>query len=111
MDIYTMFGHYENVFLEVDKYIADESIAIELWNMEEGPIAHLTVCLCDDDLEDNEAYLDTNNCPWAMGFVTRNHLGEPTGKARASGFCIYPAVKFNMDEVMKHVYVEEGAMA
>ena len=45
MTLRTMFGSYEDCFLTVNKYVADESPAIQIWNAEDGPIATLTVCL------------------------------------------------------------------
>lgn len=107
MRIDTMYASYEGIMLQVSKYVADNSIAIQAWNMEEGPIATLTVCLDDKSLGENEAYLDTNNCPWVVGFMDKYGLGELTGKVRPSGYCLYPAAKINMDEVMKFVFKEE----
>lgn len=95
----TNYAVYENVFLQVGKYRADNSIAIMAENMEDGPIATITVCLCDTSLDENEEYVDTNNCPWALDFIKENKLGEPTGKWRQSGFCTYPAVKFNAEQL------------
>lgn len=108
IDIKTMFADYNDCYLSVNKYMADNSVAIQAWNEEDGPIATLTVCLDDKGLGENEAYVDTNNCPWVMDLIERNGLGEPTGDMRASGYCIYPKVKFDMDEVMKHEYKEAG---
>lgn len=91
MRMETSFGTYDGVLLEVGKYMTDESLAIEAWNMEVGPIARLTVCLCDKKLGEDEAYVDTNNCPWALEFIEREKLGKRTGKTRISGYCVYPA--------------------
>lgn len=100
----TDFRTYENVYLAVDKYIADDTISLNAWNAYEGPIARLTVCLADKSLEEDEAYIDTNNCPWAVDFLEGNGLAEPTWKFGRSGFCIYPVMKINLDEVKKHEY-------
>lgn len=102
----TDYAVYENVFLQVGKYRADDSIAIMAENRKDGPIATITVCLCDKGLEENESYVDTNNCPWALDFIKENKLGEPTGKWRQSGYCTYPAVKFNTEQ-LKLYEVEE----
>ena len=50
MTLKTTFGVYEGVYLRVGKYQADNSVAIEAWNQQDGPIATLTVCLCDRSL-------------------------------------------------------------
>ena len=94
----TRFGTYE-VNLQLGKYQADGSLAIEAWSPAEGPIARLTVCLDDRSLGEDEAYVDTNNCPWATEFIEKNGFGKPTGFQRQSGYCIYPAYKFNREKM------------
>ena len=110
MTLRTMFGSYEDCFLTVNKYVADESPAIQIWNVEDGPIATLTVCLDEKrvPLKPNEAYVDVNNLPEAMAFIREYGLGYDTGVNRQSGFSIYPLVAFDMDEVRKHVFAQEG---
>lgn len=95
MTMKTSYSIYEDVVLRVSKYMVDDSIAIMAENQQDGPIATITVCLCDKSLGENEAYIDTNNCPWAMDFIKEYKLGTPTGRTRQSGFCEYPAVKFD----------------
>lgn len=62
------------------------------------PFATLTVNL-GDRLKENQAYLDTNNCPWAEDFVTDNKLGHDTGAVGFSGFCMYPLYEFDMEAI------------
>lgn len=50
MTLMTEFRVYENVYLKVGKYHADNSVAIQVWNRQNGPIATITVCLCDRSL-------------------------------------------------------------
>nr|DAO43597.1 MAG TPA: protein of unknown function (DUF4313) [Caudoviricetes sp.] len=95
MTMKASYGTYEDVVLRVSKYMADESIAVMAENQQDGPIATITVCLCDKSLGENEAYIDTNNCPWAMDFIKEYKLGTPTGRTGRSGFCEYPVVKFD----------------
>ncbi len=102
MEIRTMFSVYGDIFLETSKYVADNSIYIEAYNIEDGPIATLTVCLNDKSLGEDETYLDTNNCPWVLDFVEEYGLATPTGEYRRSGYCIYPKVKVNMENVRKY---------
>ena len=49
----------------------------------------------------NEAYVDTNNCRWAHDLIIKNGLGQPTGKSIRSGWCVYPAYRFNFDKIPK----------
>lgn len=63
-----------------------------------GEIARLTTCLCDPTLPEDMAYVDTNNCPWAVAFLEENGLAEKTGRTKRSGYCIYPAMRFNREK-------------
>ncbi len=98
MKMMTTFGEYD-VKLTVQKYQADGSVALDAWNEEEGPIARLTVCLDSKDLGENESFIDTNNCPWAIEFLEKNGLGKLTGRQKRSGFCIYPAMKLDVKKI------------
>ena len=103
MIVETNYRIYENVFLRVERYMADSSLCILLYNRDYAAIAKLTTCLHDKSLKDNEAYIDTNNCPWAIDFINNYALGVLTGKKKVSGYYTYPVVRFNMDEIEKHV--------
>lgn len=108
IDIETMFGTYRNCYLSIGKYQADGRIAIGAWNMEDGPIATLTVCL-DDHMKSSlpdETYIDTNNCPFAVSLLKKYGIASVTGKWGFSGFCSYPLMKIDLNEARKHEYVE-----
>jgi hypothetical protein len=96
------YGFYDGVFLQVGKYRADNSVAIQAWNMEVGPIATLTVCIPGGQLKENEAYLDTNNCPWVLDFMENKGLAKRTGKVGYSGYCTYPVVTLDMEQIKKY---------
>ena len=102
MRIETYFATYENVFLGTSRYRADNSLYIGAWNEADGPITDITVCLNDKNLKENEAYVDTNNFPEAISFIEKYKLGKPTGLLGFSGYCCYPLVEFDMDEIDKH---------
>ena len=93
----TFFGEY-NVELRVNKYRDNKNLAIDLFEPEEGPFARLTVNL-GKKLPANQAYVDTNNCPWAEEFIEENKLGKDTGRVGMSGFCIYPLYEFAQEVV------------
>lgn len=99
MTVKTTFGTYKNCWLELNKYVYDGSLAIMIHNMEDGPIAKITTCIDGFLLQKNEAYIDTNNCPWAEDFIKEYKLGKPTGRKARSGFCEYPIYRFNMDRL------------
>lgn len=103
MDMKTKFCTHRNVHLQISNYLTDDSIAIEAWNETEGPIATLTVCLNDKSLGKDETYIDINNCPWAMGFIEKNGFGQRTGRFGRSGYCIYPVVKLDIEQLQKYL--------
>ena len=98
-DIKTRYGNYQVDFLSADTYIHDGSPAITAWSIMEGPIAIITVCLDDKRLEQNQSYVDTNNCPWAPEWIEENRLGKNTGKKARSGYCTYPLYEFDMKRI------------
>ena len=92
--------------VEIDRYNADNSLAIQLysWCKDYGgfnePFAMLTVCLNDKTIKkDNMSYLDTNNCPWGEDFVEKYGLGKPTGMLGFSGYCAYPLYEWDLDKL------------
>ena len=103
----TFFANYENCMFSLNKYRANDALAIQIWNEEDGPIAVLTVCIPEYKLKENETFIDVNNCPWAVELVGKLGLGTFTGLYGRSGYCTYPAVEFNKDELEKYVWKEE----
>ena len=105
LEVRTEWAVYKDCFLQVARYQADNSRAIEIWNEEDGPIARITVCITGSMLAEDEVVLDTNNCPWAVGFVESNGLGEDTGRTVRSGYCTYPVVKLNVEKIGEYLEV------
>jgi hypothetical protein len=95
MVMQTDFGSYDVKF-QIDHYIADGSLAVCAWDTE-GPVASITTCLNDMSLARDEAYIDTNNCPWAVAFLEQAGLAKLTGAQRTSGYCTYPLAKFDLE--------------
>ena len=104
MVLVTPFATYGDLKITINRYKADNSVCVDLWNNEEGAIARLTTCLDQKGkLKDNESYLDTNNCPWAISFIKKYNLGEVSEfRCGYSGYCTYPVVTWNMDELKKY---------
>ena len=91
----TCYGKTYEVYLVTGNYANNDSLAIQLFEKDGSPFATITVNL-DNALQNDEyAFLDTNNCPWAEDFVIKNGLGEFTGFLGASGFCSYPLYQFD----------------
>lgn len=102
----TDYATYENCYLLTAKYMADNSMSIEVWNDEDGPIADLTRCL--GNAEENQGYLDTNNCPWVENLVKELGIGKHTGNFQQSGFCIYPLYEFDEEKLKEYVNEKFG---
>ena len=98
-DVKTEYSEYKDCKLRVSKYVEDNSVAVEIYNRWDGPIARVTTCLCDHSLAEDEAYVDINNCPWAVALLEENGFAERTGRTRRSGYCEYPAMKFDRSKM------------
>lgn len=60
LNVKTEYSEYKDCKLRVGKYVEDNSVAVEIYNRWDGPIARVTTCLCDHSLAEDEAYVDTN---------------------------------------------------
>jgi len=100
----TRYSTYPDCYISTGQYQYDGSTCIQLYNREDGPIAYITTCIPNGGVEllDNESFIDTNNCPWAIEFIKKYNLGEVTDKLGYSGFCSYPVVQWNMAEIEKY---------
>ena len=108
-----LYGTTYNVRPEVCCYIAG-NLAVQLIDDEEEPFAMLTVNLPESrEMIGNAkdlAFVDTNNCPWAIQLLEETGWAKPVGKYAHSGFCVYPLYKFDL-EAMDACYAdveEEG---
>ena len=100
------YGTNHPMTFELNNYRENGNLYVGLITHEEGwaePWQNLTVNLsikCAPDC----AFIDTNNNgDEIMTWIVSNKLGKPTGRIKASGWCVYPEFKFNMDELMKHL--------
>ena len=100
--IKTNFDVYEAI-LSAECYREPETLAVEALCVVDGRVtvslATLTVNLDPYTgfgvQSDTEAYVDTNNCPWAPAFLEKNGLATATGERARSGFCIFPLYRWN----------------
>lgn len=107
MKVKTAYDEYTITRLEIGKYSYGNNLAIELicfnedWETEE-PFATITVNLnYGIPLKENEAFIDVNNCPWAIDFIKSNKLGEYMGIECPSGYCKYPLYSFDLDKLRR----------
>lgn len=74
------------------------------------PYACLTVNLpsyvnpdvCEVICIPNAAYIDNNNCPWAVSELIEMGIAKDTGYTKGSGWCEYPLLQFD-EEWLKSV--------
>ena len=99
-------GRTYPVTVKTSHYVNNGTLAVML--IEAGapwaPFATITVNLCASEdysfMEKNQAYVDTNNCPWAEEFLQDNGIAKPVeGIYGLSGFCTYPLYEFDLDSI------------
>lgn len=104
----TKYGKTHPMTFELDRYADNGNLYVGLITHEEGypePWQNLTVNL-GVKCEENCAFVDTNNNGSdIVTWLTSNGIGELTGNYNTSGFCTYPELQFNMEELKK--YIEE----
>lgn len=100
------YGTENDITFRVDSYRSGGGLAIVM-ECEEGPYGVLTVNLEDFPTHGNKAFVDiNNNGADIVDWIESNNLGVVTGRMGFSGFCIYPEVEFNLDEISKHLTEE-----
>lgn len=100
LKFYTINGWYssEEVAPIARTYSSNHNLAIQLVCADGEPYATLTVNF--DALDDPTlAYVDTNNVPEAERFIVDNDLGYHIDQYKASGWCMYPLFKFNLEKL------------
>lgn len=101
----------EECYIILNRYKADNTLAIDLISINGEPITRLTVCVNNgkklSNPPQNISFVDVNNNPTAMNFIDEYKLGEPLRMlddiiTYKSGFCEYPLYKFNLNELRKY---------
>lgn len=93
----------QSVYLKVDNYEIDNTLAILILDSD-GDIYGVLTKNIGESLGDDCAFVDTNNLgEYIVHWIIENNLGQITGYFGTSGFCYYPEIRFNMDEIKKHL--------
>ena len=92
-----LYGTDYEVSLVKSAYMNNDNLYIGLKGTEGEPFADLTVNI--STLPENQAAVDTNNCPWAEDFIIENRLGSNTGIRLKSGYCSYPVYEFDLNKI------------
>lgn len=97
--LHTEFGDVEVILIK-EEYANDGSLAIEVMEVENGEVTDsfttLTTYVNPFLQSDTQAFVDTNNNPWAEKFIKENRLGKFAGKRCGGGFCLYPLYTFDV---------------
>ena len=100
MTVKTDYATYENCYPRISRYVYGDTLAIQIWNDEDGAILNLTTNLTNEVIDcDCEQFVDTNNFPGAIDFIKEYKLGTETGILGHSGFCTYPLVRFDLQRL------------
>lgn len=100
------YGTERPMSFTLDSYVDNGNLYVGLVTHEEGypePWSDLTVNL-GIKCKANCAFIDTNNNGDEIaGWLIRNRIAYPTGRMKASGFCVYPEFEFNMGTLCKYM--------
>lgn len=89
-----------NLYIEVNRYANNNNIALALVTDNGEPYAMLTVNI--NDLPEGLACIDTNNFADGLVLIEQYGLGTITDGLCFSGFCAYPIVELNMDNIKQY---------
>ena len=99
-------GKVHPMTFEIQHYLDNGNLYVGLLSNDEGypePWQNLTVNLgvtCNE----NCGFIDTNNNGnGIIDWLVENGLCKPTGRIKASGFCMYPEFEFNMEKLKEYV--------
>lgn len=95
----SVYGRVWKIRLIKTKYSYNNRLAIVVRDEDETPFTNLTVNLEFGPLEENQAFIDINNNPWAEEFLEKNNIAYYTGISAPSGYCIYPLYEFNLSKL------------
>ena len=104
----------ETFYIVRTTYTDNDNLALFIRDSEGAGIAVITVNL-GDELPETDAFIDTNNNPWAVQLITAAGIAEDLDITGQSGFCSYPLFRFDLDKIPdaddeEHVCAVEFAM-
>jgi hypothetical protein len=93
------YGETFKVKVSRTKYCDNNTLAVLLTCDNGEPFGVITTNIHESTYAANNenAFVDTNNCFWAEKFLTENHLAEYANYRGCSGYCTYPLYHFNID--------------
>lgn len=87
----------EKVTLSAEKYSSNNALAVVMYyeDMDEEDV--ITVNIPGGTQSDTLAFVDTNNMPDIVKWLTENEIARETGIVARSGYCAYPLMEFDLE--------------
>lgn len=102
-EVSTPYSHVTDCVLVSDRYANNDHISLEIFSVEEGPFANITVNLPQTKMwPENFGFVDVNNFPQALSVIEKLGIGRHTGQFATSGFCVYPLYRFDEDKIAEY---------
>lgn len=94
------------VYIELDHYEVNNALAVNLIDAKTGDVLDvLSVNLPSAAiwLEEDQFFLDSNNCPYAAKFLIENKIAKPTRGSCTirQGWCKYPIYQLINKDILK----------
>lgn len=94
------------VYVELDTYESNNALAVNLIDAKTGDVLDvLSVNLPSAAiwLEEDQFFLDSNNCPYAAKFLIENKIAKPTRGSCTirQGYCRYPIYQLTNEDILK----------
>ena len=97
LELATQYGSNVSIQIEISHYLKNGCLYVGLTS--DGVMyGDLTVNL-REGAPPYCGYIDTNNMPEVVQFITQNDLGHFTGLIQQSGYCAYPLYSFNVERL------------
>ena len=98
-DYQAEWGETYKLSIEKETYANNGTLALILVEKSGEPFADITVNLPFSELDEDEAYVDTNNLPNIGKWLEANKIAKKTEIVGHSGYCTYPVYKFDLKKI------------
>lgn len=102
-------GQEYELGLMVSNYVLHDNLAIQLYCVDDNAVEPFAMLTVNFDSKCNPvcAFVDINDCPWAIRLIDEYGLGKLTGRTMRSGYCVYLEYQFDMER-LEHYDISES---
>lgn len=100
-------SRFEDCYLELDRYVSNGRLCLNIYSHTEGAIARLTTNLPNYNIGIMEAFIDENNVPGAKDFLVENGFAKDLRISERSGYCDYPLVHLILYKIIPYLHAAE----